>query len=388
MGSRRVAVFTGTRAEYGLLHGLMRAIEASARLDLQVIVGGMHLSPELGLTWRDIEADGFAIDARVEMLLASDTAVGVVKSMGLGTIGLADALDRLRPDLLVLLGDRFEALAAAQAALILGIPIAHIHGGEITEGAYDDAIRHAITKMASLHFTAAAPYRRRVIQMGEAPGRVFDVGALGLERLAREAPVGRDALSAGLGLDPRLPFFLVTYHPATRADEDPAATFQALLAALDQFPDHQAILTYPNADDGGRAIISLIDDYARGHPGRARAFASLGSRRYLAALRHAAAVVGNSSSGIIEAPACGVPTVDIGARQGGRLAAGSVIHCGVTPGAIAEAIALALSPDFQGRCRHQENPYGHGDTAGRIVAILEGHPWDIHKRFHDLKTDP
>lgn len=380
----KIAVFTGTRAEYGLLYWLMKDIQASATLQLQLIVGAMHLSPEFGQTWQQIEQDGFVIDSKVEMLLSSDTTVGVVKSMGLGTIGFADALDRLRPDALIVLGDRFEALAIVQAALIMRIPVAHLHGGEITEGAYDDAIRHAISKMASLHFVAAEPYRQRVIQMGEQPSAVFNVGAIGLDHFRRSARMDLDALRASLGFELREPYLLVTYHPVTLLDEDPERSFNALLATLDQFPDCQVILTYPNADNGGRAIIPLLEAYAAGRPGRVLAIPSLGFKRYLSVLGNAAAVLGNSSSGIIEAPAFCIPTVNIGSRQLGRLAADSVLHCAPSADAIRQALATALSPDFSARCRNVTNPYGQGSAARAIVGILEAHTGIFHKHFYDL----
>lgn len=382
--TRKIAVFTGTRAEYGLLYWLMKEIQASEKLELQLIVSAMHLSPEFGETWKQIEQDGFTIDAKVEMLLSSDTAVGVVKSMGLGTIGFADALDRLRPDVLVVLGDRFEALAVAQAALIMRVPVAHLHGGEITEGAFDDAIRHAITKMANLHFVAAEPYRQRVIQMGEAPTSVFDVGAIGLDQVRRGPRMELHELSTSLGLALREPYLLVTYHPVTLFEEDPAESFRALLAALDRFPGYQVILTYPNADNGGRMIIPMLEEYAQSQPDRVFAIPSLGFRRYLSALSKAAAVVGNSSSGIIEAPAFGVPTVNIGARQLGRLAADSVLHCQPTRGAIEQALAKALAPEFAKHCRCVLNPYGQGNAAAEIVKVLESYPGTICKHFHDL----
>ena len=382
---RRIAVFTGTRAEYGLLYWLMKDVQASDRLQLQLIVSGMHLSPEFGETWKQIEADGFRIDAKVEMLLSSDSRVGVVKSIGLGTIGFADALTRLQSDVLVVLGDRFEALAVVQSALIMRIPVVHLHGGEITEGAYDDAIRHAITKMASLHFTAAEPYRQRVIQMGEAPERVFNVGAVGLDHFVRSTPMGLDELSVSLGFALREPYFLVTYHPVTLADEDPETSFGALLQALDAFPEHQVILTYPNADNGGRAIIPMLEAYAKRQPGRVLAIPSLGFRRYHGALARAAAMIGNSSSGIIEAPAFHVPTVDIGARQAGRLAAKSVLHCAAYGDSIRQAITTALSPAFAAECRQATNPYGQGNAAERIVGVLEALPATLTKHFHDLE---
>lgn len=381
---RKIAVFTGTRAEYGLLYWLMKDIMAAETLELQVIVSAMHLSPEFGETWKLIEQDGFTIGAKVEMLLSSDTPVGVVKSMGLGTIGFADALDRLRPDCLVVLGDRFEILAVVQAALIMRIPVAHLHGGEITEGAYDDAIRHAITKMANLHFVAAEPYRQRVIQMGEAPTTVFNVGAIGLDHLQRSIRMGLDELSASLDFELREPYLLATYHPVTLLEEDPVESFKAFLSALDNFSDHQVILTYPNADNGGREIIPLLTAFAQTNPERVFAIPSLGFKRYLSAVSHAAAIVGNSSSGIIEAPAFGIPTVNIGARQLGRLAATSVLHCAPTTGGIIQALTKALSPEFAKYCRNVVNPYGQGNVATEIVRVLESHPVTVHKHFYDL----
>lgn len=381
---QKVAVFTGTRAEYGLLYWLMKDVEASQHLELQVIVSGTHLSPEFGETWRQVEEDGFSIDAKVEMLLSSDTSVGVVKSIGLGTIGFADALDRLKPEVLVVLGDRFEALAIVQAALIMRIPVAHLHGGEITEGAYDDAIRHAISKMAYLHFVAAESYRNRVIQMGESPGRVFNVGAVGLDHLLRSPRMDLEELSQSLEFDLHLPFMLVTYHPVTMLEEDPARSFSSLLEALDQFPEHQIILTYPNADNGGRAIIPLLEAYAQASTGRVLAIPTLGFRRYLSAVSLAAVVVGNSSSGIIEVPAFGIPTVNIGARQQGRLAADSVLHCEAHAGAIESAIRKALTKEFAELSRHALNPYGKGNTSQSIVNVLERFEGISHKTFHDL----
>ena len=385
--SRRIAIFTATRAEYGLLYWLMKDIQTSGQLELQVIVSGMHLSPEFGETWVQIEADGFPIDAKVEMLLSSDSPVGVVKSMGLGTIGFADALDRLRPDMLVVLGDRFEALAIVQAALVMRIPVAHVHGGEITEGAYDDAIRHAISKMASLHFTAAEPYRRRVIQMGEAPETVFNVGAVGLDHLFRGEAMSLDELSVSLNFPLHSPYFLATYHPVTVADEAPEATVRAMLSAIDNFPEHQVILTYPNADNGGRVIIPIIEEYAHINSGRVLAIPSLGFRRYVCAMRHASVMIGNSSSGIIEAPAFGVPTVNIGSRQLGRLAADSILNCATDRDSIRQAIDRAVSPDFFQYCQRVVSLYGQGDASGQIVRVIEKFGESTSKHFHDLEFD-
>ena len=385
--TRKIAVFTGSRAEFGLLSGLMRLIEQDGDLTLQTIAASMHFAPEFGLTWQEIEAEGFAIDARVEMLLASDTRTGVAKSLGLGTLGMADALDRLKPDLLIILGDRFEALSAAQAALIMGIPIAHIHGGEISEGAYDDAIRHAITKMAALHFVAAEPYRKRVIQMGTPPDRVFNTGAPGLDKLLTGKILSLAEIGTSLGFDLRTPYFLATYHPATTAAEDPLVAFGDLCAALAQFPDHQVVMTYPNADHGGRAVIEALKAHAAAHPGRVLAVPSLGLARYGSVMAQAAAVVGNSSSGLIEAPSFRIPTVNIGSRQAGRLAASSVRHVGARQDQIAEGLAWAISGEGRAVAATTVNPYGQGRAAEAILAVLKTTQFPTDLPFYDF-PDP
>lgn len=383
---RRIAVFTGTRAEYGLLCWLMRAIRDDAALELQLIVSGMHLSPEYGVTWREIEADGFRIDAKVEMLLSSDSAVGIVKSMGVGTIGFADALDRLRPDILVVLGDRYEALAVAQAAMVMGIPIAHLHGGERTEGLIDESIRHAITKMSQLHFTSTEAYRKRVIQLGESPERVFNVGAPGLESIRRLEPMPVEALEVSLGFALGEQPFLVTYHPVTLAEEGGLEALDNLLRALEQFPDRRIVITYPNADAHNRALIEALERFADGND-RVLLARSLGQRRYLSLMRVAGAVIGNSSSGLIEAPGFRVPTVDIGPRQQGRLHPETVVHCGEDEPSIVDAIRKCLSPDFRARCGQSVNPYGDGHVSKRIVFVLKEVPLDglVRKVFHDLE---
>ncbi|MDU0356121.1 UDP-N-acetylglucosamine 2-epimerase [Paraglaciecola aquimarina] len=278
----------------------MKDIQADEELKLQLLVTGTHLSPEFGCTYQQIEQDGFTIDEKIEIVLSSDTAVGVAKSIGLGVLGFADALSRLKPDMLVILGDRFEALAVAQTAMVLRIPIVHLHGGEITEGAYDDAIRHAISKLSHIHCTSTSEYRNRVIQLGEAPERVKKVGAIGLDHLTRSQLMTIQELGESLNFPIIKPYLLVTYHPVTLAEEDPERSFNALLEALDEFSEHQIILTYPNADDGGRRIIPLLESYADKYPKRVLAIKSLGQIRYLSAVKYAAAVVGNSSSGIIE----------------------------------------------------------------------------------------
>lgn len=386
--ARRICVVTGTRAEYGLLYWLMREIRADDALELQVVATGMHLSPEFGLTASVIEADGFRIDERVEMLLSSDSPVGISTSIGLGVIGMAGAFDRLRPDIVVVLGDRFEVLAAAQAAMVARIPLAHIHGGERTRGAIDEPIRHAVTKMAHLHFVAAEPFRRRVIQLGENPKRVFTVGAPGLDHLVRTPLLDRAELEAELGIALGRPTLLVTYHPATLDTGGPASAMTELLRALDELPEATLIFTCGNADTDGRVINTMIDDYVARHPTRAHAFFSLGQKRYLSTLRQVDAVIGNSSSGIIEAPAAGIPTVNIGDRQEGRPRGASVIDCPADHQAIVRAIRTALSDEFRDIARSAERPYGGGDVARTIRDLLRQADLDgiIKKEFFDMRT--
>ena len=384
MARRKICFVTGTRAEYGLLYWLMKEVQADRDLQLQIIATGMHLSPEFGLTYRTIVEDGFSIDAKVEMLLSSDTAVGIAKSIGLGVIGFADALERSRPDLLVVLGDRYEVLAAAQAALVARIPVAHIHGGETTEGAIDESIRHAVTKMSHLHFVAAEPYRTRVIQLGEHPDTVFNVGSLGIENIRRLRLLDKSRLEESIEFRLDDPFFLVTYHPATLGATAPRAAMQALLDALDRFPEAKIILTKPNSDTDGRVLCQMIDEYARRNEGRAVAFTSMGQLRYLSALGMAAAVIGNSSSGIIEAPACNTPTVNIGDRQSGRLKAASIIDCLEETESISAAIAKALSPSFRARAGEGVSLYGRGESASDIKKHLKHAELGVTKPFYDL----
>lgn len=381
---RRICVVTGSRAEYGLLYWLLKEIAADVELELQLIATGMHLSHEFGLTWREIEADGFRIDARVDMLLSGDSNVAVTKSIGLGVIGFADALDRLAPDVVVLLGDRFEILAAAQAAMICRIPVAHLHGGETSEGAFDEGVRHAITKMAQLHFVAAEPYRKRVIQLGEHPSRVFDVGALGLEGIARMSWIGRPELESSLAIELRPDLLLVTYHPATLGEDSPESAMEELLAALREFPASTIVFTYPNADTGGRALIRLIDGFVAEDGDRRRAFASLGQRRYLSLMRLADVVVGNSSSALIEAPALRKAAVNLGDRQKGRLKASSVIDAREDRGEIAAAIRRALSDPFRAQLADTVSLYGDGDASRRIVKCLKDSRIRLQKPFFDI----
>lgn len=383
--TKKIAVFTGTRAEYGLLYWLIKDIQSDPELTLQLLVSGMHLSSEFGETYKQIEQDGFTIDEKIEILLSSDTAVGTAKSMGLGVLGFTDALSRLKPDALVILGDRFEALAAAQTAMILRIPILHLHGGEITEGAYDDSIRHAITKLSYLHGTSTEEYRQRVIQLGEAPKRVKNIGAIGLDHLARSDFMSVNEIGKSLSFNLKQPYFLVTYHPVTLGEEPPEQSFIALLDALDEFKGHQVILTYPNADDGGRRIIPILENYAKQHPNRVCAIPSLGQKRYLSTVKNAAVVIGNSSSGIIEVPAFNVPTVNIGVRQKGRLAAKSVLNCIATKAAISAAITTAVTGSYKTPGEKIVNPYGAGNASAQAIQMLKTLNFEPSKPFYDLK---
>ncbi len=377
MSPRHICVVTGSRAEYGLMSLLLKRLQEDPDIRLSIVATGMHLSSEFGLTASEIEADGLPITERVEMLQEGDSASAVTKAIGIGTIGFAETFERLRPDLCLVLGDRFEILAAAQAAMVARIPIAHIHGGETSEGAIDESIRHAVTKMSQLHFVAAAPYRQRVIQLGEHPDRVFHVGSLGVDVIYALDLMNAEAIEQDLGLDMERPIFVVTYHPATLGDTPPEVAVAKLFAALDEFPDAQCVITKSNADAGGKRINNEIDRYATGKGDRVYVSTSLGQLRYLSLLKHATAVIGNSSSGIIEAPVFEVPTVNIGDRQRGRLRAGSVIDCIEDRHAIRAAIDRAISRDFRLSLRGLETPYGKPGAPDAIAEIL---------RSTDLKT--
>lgn len=370
MPQRKICIATGTRAEYGLLSLLMKSIQQAPELTLQVIATGMHLSPEFGLTYQEIEQDGFTIDAKVEMLLSSDTPVGIAKSMGLGIIGFADALDKLRPDLLVLLGDRFELLAAAQAALVARIPVAHIAGGDTTEGAFDESIRHSITKMAHLHFVTNGDSARRVKQLGENPNHIHTVGNPGIDRIVQMKLHTRAELEHSLGFTFRNRNLLITFHPATLDVVPPEKQFRELLTALDRLGDETGLLlTKPNADTGGRKLMQMIDEYVASRP-HAAAFTSLGQLRYFSTIAQVDAVVGNSSSGLYEVPSFKKPTVNIGDRQKGRLQASSVINCRPVADDIERAITEAYTRD----CSAAVNPYGDGNSTSRIIAAIQQVP--------------
>lgn len=388
---RKIAVVTGTRAEYGLLRGLLDEIQSDTDLILQLVVSGMHLSHEFGLTYREIEQDGFVIDAKVEMLLSSDSAVGIAKSVGLGVVGFADCFERLKPDVIVLLGDRFEILAAAQTAMMLKIPIAHIHGGELTEGAIDDGIRHAITKMSNLHFTAAKAYQDRVIQLGESPECVFNFGAPGVERIKKIKLLDKNQLEKNLNFQFGALTFLVTYHPATLLLDDISNELKNVFSALNLFPEAKIIFTKTNADEAGRFINQQIDAYVIKNPERTIAFTSMGDLNYLSAVRQCDVVIGNSSSGIIEVPIFHKPTVNIGNRQKGRLLSESVLPCDVSMEAISAAIQQALSTDFKHIVEKTISPYDSGNTAELIKNTIKATDFKkiIQKKFydrHDMKV--
>ncbi len=382
---RKIAVVTGTRAEYGLLYWILQKTHGDPDLILQLVVTGMHLSPEFGLTVKEIEADGFPISERVEMLLSSDTEVGLSTSMGLGIMGFASAFSRLRPDILVLLGDRFEILAAATAAVVARIPIAHIHGGESSEGAIDEAFRHAVTKMSHIHFPAVDLYARRIRQMGEDPEKIFTLGAPGLDHIYLTHLPEREDLQSELGIDLTKGVALITYHAVTLEFSTARQHMANLLEAI-RGRDLTLVFTYANADTGGRVINQMIEEFVKNEP-HAYAFPSLGQRRYLGLLRIADVMVGNSSSGIIEAPSFKLPVVNIGDRQRGRVRAANVIDCGVQQQEISKALDQALSREFRKSLKDLVNPYGRGRTSSQIVSVLKEIQLGealIKKRFQDL----
>jgi GDP/UDP-N,N'-diacetylbacillosamine 2-epimerase (hydrolysing) len=368
---KKVCVFTGTRAEYGLLRWVMEAIRSSEGLELQVIASGSHYSAPHGWTYREIESDGFRIDRKVEMLLASDSPVAVNKSMALGQMGVAEALEELKPDILMVLGDRYEALAATVAGLLMRVPVGHIHGGETTEGALDDSIRHAITKLSNLHFVATQQYRETVIQMGEDPDFVHLVGGLGVEAALRYPRLSAPDLAESLGVEWKQSSMLVTFHPVTtESAEESVSQMRELLRALELFEHSTIIITRPNADEGHSGLNREIDCFVSSHP-NARAYCSLGSQRYLSCMAKVDVVVGNSSSALLEAPAFQKPAVNIGNRQKGRIRAENVIDCPPIAGEINDAIRTAFSPEFTTKMHGMHNPFGDGKTGEKIARILK-----------------
>lgn len=385
---KKICFFTGTRADYGLLKPLMDEVVRDPEMKLQLLVSGMHLAAEFGETFRFIEADGFVIDEKIETLSTADSSVGTCQSISRGTTGYAEALTRLQPELLVLLGDRSEAFAAATAALICQIPIAHLHGGETTQGAYDEAFRHAISKMSQLHFVSTEVYRRRVIQLGEIPPNVHNVGAIGLEYLDNENFLDRKTLEESINFRLGEKNALVTFHPVTLEHGTAETQFDQLLRALDSFNELKIIFTKANADSEGRIINQLIDSYIARSPERAIAFTSMGHLRYLSSMRLVDIVIGNSSSGILEAPSFGVPTVNIGNRQKGRIKAASVIDCKPEQSAIIAACHKALSNQFKTVAQSVDNPYKQEGTARRIKEIIKSaENINLKKIFYDLPAN-
>ncbi len=384
---RKICVVTGTRAEYGLLYWLMKEIEANKDLELQLIVTGMHLSPEFGLTYKEIEKD-FKINKKIEILISSDTAIGISKSMGLAQIGFAEAYEELKPDILVVLGDRYEIFSAVSVAMIANIPIAHLHGGEITEGAFDESIRHSITKMSHLHFTATDEYKNRVIQLGEEPNRVFNFGGMGIENIKRLNLLSKEEFEKSIDFKLNKKNILVTFHPVTLESLTAKEQFQELLDAIDELEDTNIIFTKANSDTDGRVINQKIDEYVAKNSDKSVGFASLGQLRYLSALQYIDAVVGNSSSGLLEAPSFKIATVNIGDRQKGRIKALSVIDCEPKKEEISKAFEEIYSKEFQKKLKNVENPYGENCPSKRIIEVLKNVNLAniLKKSFYDLKV--
>ncbi|MDX4065370.1 UDP-N-acetylglucosamine 2-epimerase [Aliarcobacter skirrowii] len=383
---RKVCVVTGTRAEYGLLYWLLKEIEADKELQLQLIVTGMHLSPEFGLTYKEIEKE-FSVNKKIEMLLSSDTSVGISKSMGLAQISFAESYDELKPDIVIVLGDRYEIFSATSAAMIARIPIAHIHGGEKTEGAFDESIRHSITKMSHLHFVATEEYKNRVIQLGENPNRVFNVGGMGIENIKRLKLLTKDEFEESINFKLNSKNILVTFHPVTLENSTAKEQFQQLLDAIDELEDTNIIFTKANSDTDGRVINKMIDDYVTKNSNKSIVFTSLGQLRYLSALQYVDAVVGNSSSGLAEAPSFKIGTINIGDRQKGRIKASSVIDCEPNKDSILKSFEKLYSKEFQETLKTTINPYGDGYASKKIVEIFKSVDLKniLKKSFYDLR---
>lgn len=383
---KRACVMTATRAEYGLLHPLMQAIQENPDYQLQLIVSGTHLSPEFGLTWHAIEADGFVIDEQVDMLLSGDTPTAAAKSLGLICIGLADAFRRLAPDFLVILGDRYEMVGVASTAMLFNIPVVHLNGGEITKGAVDDAYRHAITKLSHVHFTSTEDYRQRVIQMGENPEHVFNTGAIGVDNIRTLRLLSREELAKSLKINLDKQYFIVTYHPATAVESNAITEIDTLMQALLDVESTQIIITLSNADVGGRKINQHIHHWVARYPDRIFAFSSLGQLRYLSAIKHSLGVIGNSSSGIVEAPSLQVGTLNIGVRQEGRIQAASVVNASTDAVAIEQGLKTLVSSAFQSCLPSIHNPYGDGHSVERMLAALASMDFKrlVKKDFFDF----
>ena len=388
MGKRKICVVTGTRAEYGLLSRLMRMIKESDQTRLQVVATNMHLSPQYGNTYKEIESDGFVIDKRVPIIdeTAPNDSHSTVLEMSRALSGFADAYSELNPEMLVVLGDRYEILAAAAAALIMRIPIAHISGGDVTEGAFDDAIRHSITKMSQLHFPSTEEYRKRVIQLGEQPDRVFNVGALGVENIKKMPLKSKEEIEKEIDFKIDNNTILVTYHPVTLGNRTAKDDIEDFVAALEERKELRVIFTMPNSDTGGQFIVDAINDFIAKNPERAKAYKSLGVVRYLSVMKQVTAVVGNSSSGLVEVPSFAIPTLNIGDRQKGRLAADSVYNCAPDKKAVLKGLEVVLSPTFRQKAAKTHNPYEKENTAQMIFDVVSTYPLEQlnQKHFYDI----
>ncbi|WP_117168494.1 UDP-N-acetylglucosamine 2-epimerase [Paraliobacillus sediminis] len=383
---KKVCVLTATRAEYGLLKPLLQVLKEDSFFELSIVVTGAHLSPEFGLTYQDIENDGFIIDKKIEILVSADTPSSISKSMGLAMISFAEYFSNSIPDLLIVLGDRYETLAVCTTAMNERIPIVHLYGGEVTEGAIDESIRHAITKLSYLHFTSTDEYRKRVIQLGEHPDRVYTVGGLGVENILKQKFISLEELSTSIDFDLDTPYCMVTFHPVTLENEQAENQFQALLDVCEMYPNMKFIFTKANADANGRVINQMIDRYVKGHS-HAVAFASLGLTRYLSGMNYASCVIGNSSSGLLEAPSFGIPTINIGDRQKGRIQSTSVINCLPIKYEIKKSMELALSDAFKDIAKLTINPYGDGNTSNKVIEVIkefiQNDHIDLKKQFYD-----
>lgn len=384
---KRICILTATRAEYGLLKPIITKLMSVTEFDVRIVVTGAHLSPEFGLTYKEIESDGMLIDKKIEILLSADTPSAISKSMGLAMISFADYFEELKPDMLIVLGDRYETLAVCSVAMNQRIPIAHLYGGETTEGAVDESIRHAITKLSYLHFTSTEKYRQRVIQLGENPERVFCVGAIGIENILKEKLLSKEGLEESLHFKLDKPYAVVTFHPVTLEGDYAKEQFQALLDACRSHGYMKFIFTRANADAKGRIINKMIDMFVKENE-NAVVYTSLGMRRYLSALRYCSMVIGNSSSGLLEAPSFGIPTVNIGDRQKGRIQADSVINCSPVYEEIIDSMELALSNEFIGKAKKTINPYGDGDTSSKVISVLKKFVLEdrvnLKKKFFDI----
>ena len=383
----KISIITGTRADYGLLYWTIKALSEDSFFTVQICVTGMHLSPEFGLTYKLIENDGFEITSKIETLLSSDSTIGISKSIGLGIISFSEEFERLKPDLILVVGDRFEILSAATAAMISKIPIAHCHGGEATEGLIDEPIRHSITKMSHIHFTSTDEYSKRVIQLGESPNSVFNVGGLGIENIKKLNLLSKIDFEKAINFKLSKINFLITFHPVTLENQTAESQFLELLKSIKSIKNSKIIFTKPNADSHGRPIIKLIDEFVTKNPKQSISFISMGQLNYLSCIQFVDVVIGNSSSGLLEVPSFNKPTINIGDRQRGRIKSKTVIQCDPNQISISKAIEFALSKKFKDILKNSSNPYDNGNSSEKIVKILKKISLEniIKKNFFNLK---